>query len=162
MNQVASMLPRLSLAVRMKPGRVPFPVAPHLPSRLARLLALAHRLEREVRAGNTDLAGIARRYGLTRARVSQLQNLTLLAPALLWRSPTRLLPSQMLVVSTGLGMLTLWWLANDYGYVVGPLCAAAAAVGAAHGVALVRRVAETRTPLVLGGVALLGLAPWLF
>jgi hypothetical protein len=35
-----------------------------------------------VRAGQTDLAGIARRYGLTRARVTQLQNLTLLAPVI--------------------------------------------------------------------------------
>ena len=60
----------------------PRPVLPPQPPRIARLLALAHRLEQEVRRGETDLAGIARRYGLTRARVSQLLNLTLLAPAI--------------------------------------------------------------------------------
>jgi hypothetical protein len=56
------------------------PAPPAQPTRIARLLALAHRLETEVRAGETDLAGIARRYGLTRARVTQITDLTLLAP----------------------------------------------------------------------------------
>ena len=69
----------LRVEVQLKPE--PRPAPPQLP-RIARLLALAHRLEREVRAGKTDLAGIARRYRLTRARVTQLLNLTLLAPAL--------------------------------------------------------------------------------
>jgi hypothetical protein len=66
--------------VQLKPG--PRPTPPSQPARIVRLLALAHGLEQEVRRGETDLAGIARRYGLTRARVSQLQNLALLAPAI--------------------------------------------------------------------------------
>jgi hypothetical protein len=52
-------------------GRVP---------RIARLLALAHDIERRVRSGELDLAAAARAYGLTRARVTQIVNLTLLAP----------------------------------------------------------------------------------
>ncbi len=68
----------LRVQVQLKPK--PRPEVRTGPPRIARLLALAHRLEREVREGKTDLAGIARRYGLTRARVTQLLNLTLLAP----------------------------------------------------------------------------------
>ena len=53
-------------------GRVP---------RVARLLALAHRIDGMVRAGELDdLADAARRLGLTRARVSQITNLLLLSP----------------------------------------------------------------------------------
>jgi hypothetical protein len=56
------------------PGRVP---------RVARQLALAHEIERRVRAGELDdLAHAARAFGLTRARVTQLVSLTLLAPAI--------------------------------------------------------------------------------
>ena len=56
------------------PGRVP---------RVARQLALAHEVERRVRAGEfDDLAHAARAFGLTRARVTQLSNLTLLAPTI--------------------------------------------------------------------------------
>ena len=48
---------------------------------MARLLALAHEIERRVRAGELgDLAHAARVLGLTRARVTQVVNLTLLAP----------------------------------------------------------------------------------
>ena len=68
----------LRVQVQLRPKRQPAP--PLQPPRIACLLALAHRLEQEVRRGETDLAGIARRYGLTRARVTQLLNLTLLAP----------------------------------------------------------------------------------
>ena len=51
--------------------------------RVARHLALAHEIERRVRAGELDdLAHAARVFGLTRARVTQLSNLTLLAPAI--------------------------------------------------------------------------------
>ena len=50
-------------------------------SRVARHLALAHEIERRIRAGELDdLAHAARAFGLTRARVTQLSNLTLLAP----------------------------------------------------------------------------------
>ncbi len=53
-------------------GRVP---------RVARMLALAHRIDGMVRAGELDdLADAARRLGLTRARVSQITNLLLLSP----------------------------------------------------------------------------------
>jgi len=53
-------------------GRVP---------RVARLLALAHKVDAMVRAGELrDLAHAARVMGLTRARVTQVMNLLLLAP----------------------------------------------------------------------------------
>ena len=48
--------------------------------RVARLLALAHKWERMVRRGETDYAELARRHGLSSARVSQICLLTLLAP----------------------------------------------------------------------------------
>jgi hypothetical protein len=55
-------------------GRVP---------RIVRLLGLAHHIERRVRSGELDdLAAAARAYGLTRARLTQITNLTLLAPAI--------------------------------------------------------------------------------
>jgi len=51
--------------------------------RIVRLLALAHDIERRVRSGELDdLAAVARAYGLTRARVTQITNLTLLAPVI--------------------------------------------------------------------------------
>lgn len=55
-------------------GRVP---------RVARRLTLAHRIKALVRAGELrDYADAARRLGLTRARVTQLMNLLLLAPTI--------------------------------------------------------------------------------
>jgi hypothetical protein len=58
--------------------------APERPARVlrvARLLALAHQIDSMVRSGEyVDLADAARRLGLTRARVTQMANLTLLAP----------------------------------------------------------------------------------
>ena len=55
-------------------GRVP---------RVARLLALAHKIDEKVRTGEYhNLADAARQLGLTRARVSQITNLLLLAPAI--------------------------------------------------------------------------------
>ena len=55
-------------------GRVP---------RVARLLALAHRIDEMVRDGQiTDYAEAARRLDLTRARMTQVMNLLLLAPAI--------------------------------------------------------------------------------
>jgi hypothetical protein len=56
------------------PGRTP---------RVARLLAFAHHLDAQIRAGvYDDLADAARKLGLTRARVTQIVNLLLLAPAI--------------------------------------------------------------------------------
>lgn len=51
------------------------------PARIALQLALAHRIQRAIEAGEIrDQAEAARRLGLTRARVSQLLDLTLIAP----------------------------------------------------------------------------------
>ena len=51
--------------------------------RVARLLAFAHQVDGKVRSGEyDDLADAARKMGLTRARVTQIVNLTLLAPAI--------------------------------------------------------------------------------
>ncbi len=51
--------------------------------RVARLLAFAHQIDAKVRSGEyIDLADAARKLGLTRARVTQVVNLTLLAPAI--------------------------------------------------------------------------------
>lgn len=51
------------------------------PARVARLLAQAHDLEARLEAGEfQDYADIARQHGLTRARITQLMNLLLLAP----------------------------------------------------------------------------------
>lgn len=60
----------------------PAPPAPvRRPARVARMLALAHRLQRAIRRGEyDDRADLARQFGITRARVTQLLNLTLLAP----------------------------------------------------------------------------------
>ena len=59
-------------AVRAQKGRIP---------RIARMLALAHKIEEMIRAGNLrDLADAARAIGVTRARVTQIMNLLLLAP----------------------------------------------------------------------------------
>jgi hypothetical protein len=64
-----------------RPQPSPPPVG-RLP-RIVRLLALAHDIERRVRSGELDdFAAAARAYGLTRARVTQIVNLTLLAPTL--------------------------------------------------------------------------------
>lgn len=55
--------------------------APRYPARVARQLALAHTLDRRVRSGEFgDYAAMARGLGLTRARVTQLMDLLLLAP----------------------------------------------------------------------------------
>ncbi len=54
------------------PGRVP---------RVARLLALAHAIDARIRAGELrDLAAAAKACGVTRARMTQIMNLLLLAP----------------------------------------------------------------------------------
>ena len=59
----------------------PLPETVRRPARVALMLALAHRLQRAIDNGEIqDRAALARQYGLTRARVTQLLNLTLLAP----------------------------------------------------------------------------------
>lgn len=51
------------------------------PARVAQKLALAHRIERQIAAGDfTDRADASRQLGLTRAGVTQLCDLLLLAP----------------------------------------------------------------------------------
>ncbi len=53
----------------------------HRPARVARMLALAHRLEAAIERGEyCDRAEVARELGFSRARISQLLDLTLLAP----------------------------------------------------------------------------------
>jgi hypothetical protein len=53
------------------------------PLRVARMLAMAHEIERLIAEGAfTDRADAARKLGFTRARISQLLDLTLLAPDL--------------------------------------------------------------------------------
>jgi len=53
------------------------------PLRAARMLAMAHEIERLIAAGAfADRADAARKLGFTRARISQLLDLTLLAPDL--------------------------------------------------------------------------------
>ncbi len=56
------------------PGRTP---------RVARLLALAHAIDAKIQSGELkDMAHAAKVMGLTRARVTQVMNLLLLAPAI--------------------------------------------------------------------------------
>lgn len=53
------------------------------PARVAQMLALAHRIEAAIESGEyADRADVARQLGFTRARVTQLLDLTLLAPDL--------------------------------------------------------------------------------
>jgi hypothetical protein len=48
---------------------------------VARTLALAHKIDEMIRAGELrDLANAARTIGVTRARMTQIMNLLLLAP----------------------------------------------------------------------------------
>ena len=56
------------------------PYRPAAPTALARRLALAHLVERLIEEGTVrDLADAARRLGITRARMSQIADLALLA-----------------------------------------------------------------------------------
>jgi hypothetical protein len=53
------------------------------PARIARTLALAHDLQRRLDAGEfADFADMARALGFTRARITQIMDLLLLAPRL--------------------------------------------------------------------------------
>ena len=54
---------------------------PNGPSRTARMLALAHHIEHQIENGAIpDYAAAARALGVTRARLTQIMNLLLLAP----------------------------------------------------------------------------------
>lgn len=65
--------------VEKPPALPPAPV--RRPARVAVMLALAHKLQDAIDRGVIrDRADVARRLGLTRARVTQLFDLTLLAP----------------------------------------------------------------------------------
>ena len=62
------------------PRRATQPVTGRVP-RVARALALAHNIDAKIRAGELrDLANAARAIGVTRARMTQIVNLLLLAP----------------------------------------------------------------------------------
>lgn len=75
---------------RARARRVSFSAEPALeappepvrrPAKVARMLALAHHIQWAIERGDVvDAATVARRLGLTRARVSQLLDLCLLAP----------------------------------------------------------------------------------
>jgi hypothetical protein len=71
---------------RKRQKRVIFREAPppepvRRPAHVARMLALAHHLQNAIDRGLvTDRATVAKRLGLTRARVTQLMDLLLLAP----------------------------------------------------------------------------------
>ena len=72
-------------AAKPAPGRAAPKVVtspkPTGPSRTARMLALAHHIERQIDDGTIpDYAAAARALGLTRARITQVMNLLLLAP----------------------------------------------------------------------------------
>ena len=58
-----------------------FQLAQRHPATVAKRLALAHRIAEDIEVGlYADQADVARRHGLTRARLTQLMNLLLLAP----------------------------------------------------------------------------------
>ena len=59
------------------------PAATGRTPRVARTLALAHRIDRMMRAGELrNMADAARAIGVTRARMTQIMNLLLLAPTI--------------------------------------------------------------------------------
>jgi hypothetical protein len=61
----------------------PQPPPARRPAHVARMLALAHHLQRAIDQGLVaDRAAVARRLGMTRARVTQLLDILLLAPDL--------------------------------------------------------------------------------
>ena len=74
------------IAVKIAPGRLrrtrrQAAAERRYPARVARQLALAHALQRRVDDGEfPDYATMARALGLTRARISQIMDLLLLAP----------------------------------------------------------------------------------
>lgn len=70
---------RASVTFREAPPPAP-PGPVQRPARVARMLGLAHHIQRAIEAGTVpDQAAVARRLGLTRARVTQFLDLVLLA-----------------------------------------------------------------------------------
>jgi hypothetical protein len=71
------------LRTEAPPPPPPSPPAVRRPSRVARMLAFAHRIEAAIARGEfPDRAEAARQLGVTRARMTQLMDLMLLAPDL--------------------------------------------------------------------------------
>lgn len=74
---------RPSRRIELRPDRAPSPAPGANAPRVARLLALAHRYQRMLDEGEVlDYADLARLTSVTRARVSQIMDLLLLAPDL--------------------------------------------------------------------------------
>lgn len=74
--------PSRRLLIREGAAPVPVERRGRMP-RVARMLVQAHLFQRMLESGQaTDLADLARRFKLTRARVTQIANYTLLAPDL--------------------------------------------------------------------------------
>lgn len=72
---------RKSRSVTLAEQPPPPKPGPHRPAKVAQMLALAHHLQAGIDRGDiADRATIARKLGLTRARVTQLLDLLLLAP----------------------------------------------------------------------------------
>ncbi len=69
-------------SVQLREGRAPEPARPAIvPSRVARLVAQAYRIDGLIRAGRVrDQSEVALLAGLTRGRVSQITDMLLLAP----------------------------------------------------------------------------------
>jgi hypothetical protein len=66
-----------AVALTSEPERAP----ERRPARVAQLLALAHHIEAAIARGDyADRADAARKLGVTRARITQILDLTLLAP----------------------------------------------------------------------------------
>ncbi len=72
---------KVKLPKRPKEPAPPPPDSPKPPTRLARMLALAHLIERKVESGELkDYAEAARTLGISRARMTQVMNLLVLSP----------------------------------------------------------------------------------
>ena len=79
---IATHVVKFGQSPRRAPRREQPPTIGRVP-RVARLLALAHRIDGMIRSGEIrDWAEAARLAGVTRARMTQIANLTLLWPAL--------------------------------------------------------------------------------
>ena len=72
---------RLRVEERPEPGQTPLKTAPPQVPKITQLLVLGYHFERLVRDGVVkDYSEIAKLVGVTRARITQIVNLTLLPP----------------------------------------------------------------------------------